>query len=66
MRDQYIPDITERFPEGFDGVDRTDSYFYEPRYSNDPYATLAYLESPDFDDLEDFYEDRNYNRLYSE
>lgn len=24
---QYIPDITERFPEGFDGVDLTDSYF---------------------------------------
>ena len=24
---QYIPDLTERFPEGFDGVDMTDSYF---------------------------------------
>lgn len=27
MRDQYIPDLTERFPEGFGGVDMTDSYF---------------------------------------
>lgn len=24
---QYIPDITERFPEGFGGVDMTDTYF---------------------------------------
>lgn len=24
---QYIPDITERFPEGFSGVDMTDRYF---------------------------------------
>ena len=24
---QYIPDITERFPEGFGGVDMTDRYF---------------------------------------
>ena len=24
---QYIPDLTERFPEGFGGVDLTDSYF---------------------------------------
>jgi hypothetical protein len=27
---QYIPDLTERFPEGFDGVDMTPSYFGEP------------------------------------
>ena len=25
--DVYIPDLTERFPEGFGGVDLTDSYF---------------------------------------
>lgn len=24
---QYIPDLTERFPEGFGGVDLTDKYF---------------------------------------
>ena len=24
---QYIPDITERFPEGFGGVDMTDTFF---------------------------------------
>ena len=27
---QYIPDITERFPEGYGGVDMTPSYFGEP------------------------------------
>lgn len=27
---QYIPDITERFPEGFGGVDMTPSFFGEP------------------------------------
>ena len=27
MREQYIPDLTERFPEGFGGVDMTDKYF---------------------------------------
>lgn len=26
----YIPDITERFPEGFGGVDMTPSFFGEP------------------------------------
>ena len=26
---QYIPDLTERFPEGFGGVDMTPSYFGE-------------------------------------
>lgn len=27
MREQYIPDLTERFPEGFGGVDMTNKYF---------------------------------------
>ena len=27
MYGQYIPDLTERFPEGFGGVDLTDKYF---------------------------------------
>lgn len=27
---QYIPDITERFPEGFGGVDMTPSFFGQP------------------------------------
>lgn len=32
----YIPDLTERFPEGFGGVDLTDSYF--PSFHQaDPY-----------------------------
>ena len=26
---QYIPDITERFPEGYGGVDKTEDYFYD-------------------------------------
>ena len=26
----YIPDLTERFPEGFGGIDMTPSYFGEP------------------------------------
>lgn len=26
----YIPDITERFPEGFNGIDMTPKYFGEP------------------------------------
>ena len=31
-RDQYLPDMTERFPEGRDGIDLTDSYFPEKGY----------------------------------
>ncbi len=27
----YIPDLTERYPEGLDGVDLTASYFNEKR-----------------------------------
>lgn len=37
----YIPDLTERFPEGFGGVDLTDSFFgggyYNPYDLYDPY-----------------------------
>lgn len=37
---QYIPDLTERFPEGFGGIDMTPSYFgeavdYSMAYKND-------------------------------
>ena len=32
---QYIPDLTERFPEGFDGVDLTDTYFPSSRMSDE-------------------------------
>ena len=43
---QYIPDITERFPEGFGGVDMTPSYFGEPvDYS------LAYGYEPTYEEL---------------
>lgn len=30
MRYDYIPDLTERFPEGFGGVDMTPSFYGEP------------------------------------
>ena len=43
---QYIPDITERFPEGFDGVDLTDSYF-PSRRTWDSYGASDYWESVD-------------------
>lgn len=36
----YIPDLTERFPEGFDGVDMTDSYYPSLRGYSDPWAYL--------------------------
>jgi hypothetical protein len=35
---QYIPDLTERFPEGFRGIDMTPSYFGEPVDWSDPYG----------------------------
>lgn len=31
---QYIPDLTERFPEGLDGVDMTDRYFPPSHYNS--------------------------------
>ena len=31
MRDCYIPDLTERFPEGFDGPDMYEPY--DPEYA---------------------------------
>ena len=30
MKYDYIPDLTDRFPEGFDGVDMTPSFYGEP------------------------------------
>ena len=45
MRDQYIPDLTERFPEGFGGVDLTDKYFPSERgYDSDEEAAWAAFE----------------------
>ena len=48
---QYIPDITERFPEGYDGVDMTSSYIGGP----DDCWSRAYQpeEDPDDPDLDD-------------
>ena len=40
--DQYIPDLTERFPEGFGGVDLTDSFF--PSSGCDCYDAWEALE----------------------
>ena len=45
---QYIPDLTERFPEGFGGVDMTPSYFGEPVD-----WSMAYKE----DDYDEYYEE---------
>ncbi len=36
MGSVYIPDLTERFPEGFDGIDLTDSYFPSERRGYEP------------------------------
>lgn len=47
----YIPDLTERFPEGFDGVDLTDSYYPSMRGGLDPLAYMSEINLPDnFDD----------------
>ena len=47
---QYIPDITERFPEGFGGVDLTDSFFIgSSRGMSGWYGMEEYL----YDDLMD-------------
>jgi hypothetical protein len=42
---QYIPDLTERFPEGMNGVDMTPSYFGEP-ISYDDYCDFLEYEPP--------------------
>ena len=47
---QYIPDLTERFPEGYGGVDMTPAYFGEPVD-----WSRAYRED-DYDDYEDYCE----------
>lgn len=45
---QYIPDLTERFPEGFGGVDMTPSYFGEP---------VDWSRAYGYDESEDDYEE---------
>ena len=47
---QYIPDLTERFPEGFGGVDLTYSYFPSRRHWTDQYD---YHDDFDYDDIPD-------------
>jgi len=48
----YIPDLTEKFPEGFGGVDLTDNYFpsryskYTPICSDEDYL-IRYGDIPD-------------------
>lgn len=51
MRNDYIPDLTERFPEGFGGVDMTPSFYGEP-------VDYGYEDEERWG-----YEDRNYNRI---
>ena len=52
----YIPDLTERFPEGFGGVDLTDSFFPSKRDWRD----LYYAEMMDDLDDSDFRHDEDY------
>lgn len=46
----YIPDLTERFPEGFGGIDMTPSYFGEPvdwsRAYGEEYEEENYEDAP--------------------
>ena len=42
MSNVYIPDLTERFPEGFGGVDLTDSYF--PPTRRNEYSAYEYIK----------------------
>ena len=50
--EQYIPDLTERFPEGFGGVDLTDSFFGGTGYDShmfdhyDDYMNEEPVEEP--------------------
>ena len=67
----YIPDITERFPEGFGGVDLTDSFFPSKRDWRDLYyqEMMDNLDDTDFrhdDDDEVVDNDIDYNALGDE
>lgn len=65
MRDQYIPDMTERFPEGLDGVDMYQSYDPEEQMWNsmqDEYndylqEIIDNIQSYPDDELQRIYED---------
>ena len=46
---QYIPDLTERFPEGFGGVDMTDSYFPSRLSAMDMWCKVDEMEQDDFE-----------------
>ena len=45
---QYIPNMTERFPEGLDGVDMTSRYF--PERGMDPWYLYELDERMDMED----------------
>lgn len=47
---QYIPDLTERFPEGFGGVDLTDRYFPSKRAGWD-WEDMSEAELVGYDDI---------------
>ena len=49
--EQYIPDLTERFPEGFGGVDMTDRYFPPSHYN--PLYDWDLMERDEQMDMED-------------
>lgn len=66
---QYIPDLTERFPEGFGGVDMTPSYFGEPvdwrrAYKEDDYdAYYEELEALERKEISLFKIDHEYENI---
>lgn len=45
----YIPDMTERFPEGLDGIDLTDSFFPPTKYSR----SYDFIPEEHYDNPED-------------
>ena len=51
----YIPDLTERFPEGFGGVDMTDKYF--PEYGASSYYDPYYDDIMAYSDIHEAYVD---------
>ena len=51
---QYIPDLTERYPEGFGGIDMTPSYFGEPVDFSRAYKEDDYEDYDDYEEIRKF------------
>lgn len=48
---QYIPDLTERFPEGFGGVDMTSKYFPSRGNIYDMWDVMSESDLIGYDDM---------------